>query len=114
MFGRRIELILHDDALGAAAGTLTGLTDIHLAFRGTSTEGARTGRVRGHILVVAADLTDEVVEGVLDVDAGFGGGLNELAPELSGQSLTLCFEVKLASPIFLFDAARLSGPVNRN
>lgn len=75
---------LHNDTLGAAASTLTGLADIHLALRGASTESARAGWVGGHILVVAADFTDEVVESVLDVDAGLGGGLDELAAELAG------------------------------
>jgi hypothetical protein len=90
---------LHNDTLGAAAGTLTGLADIHLALRGASTKGARAGWVGGHILVVATDLTDEVVEGVLDVDAGLGGGLNELATELAGQGFTLCWKKCVSSAI---------------
>jgi hypothetical protein len=47
--------------------------------------------VRGHLLVVAADLADEVVEGVLDVDAGFGGGFDEFAAELAGERFTFCY-----------------------
>ena len=80
---------LHDDALGAAAGALAGLADVHLALGGARTEGSRAGWVRRHLLVVAADFADEVVEGVLDVDARPGGGLDELAAELAGQGLTL-------------------------
>lgn len=91
-----VESNLHNDALGAAASTLTGLANIHLALGGARAEGARAGWVGGHILVVAADFTDEVVEGVLDVDAGLGGGFDELAVELSGQSLTLCCELAIA------------------
>lgn len=35
-------------------------------------------------LVVTADFANKVVESVIDVDAGFGGGLDELAAELVG------------------------------
>lgn len=87
---------LHDDALGAAAGALAGLADIHLALRGAGAERTAAGRVGGHLLVVAADLADEVVEGVLDVDAGLGGGFDELAAELAGQSFALCTKWGLA------------------
>lgn len=83
------ETLLHDNALGAAAGALTRLADIHLALWRAGTECTRAGRVGRHLLVVAADLADEVVEGVLDVDAGLGGGLDELAAELAGQGFTL-------------------------
>lgn len=81
---------LHDDALGAAAGALAGLADIHLALGGARAECTTAGRVGGHLLVVATDLTDEVVEGVLDVDAGLGGGFDELAAELAGERFALC------------------------
>lgn len=83
------QALLHDNALGAAAGALARLADIHLALWGAGTECTGAGRVGGHLLVVAADLADEIVEGVLDVDAGLGGGLDELAAELSGQGFTL-------------------------
>jgi Na+(H+)/acetate symporter ActP len=82
---------LHDDALGAAAGTLARLAHVHLALWCAGAKRAGAGGVRGHLLVVAADLADEVVEGVLDVDAGFGGGFDELAAELAGERFTLCF-----------------------
>lgn len=45
-------------------------------------------------LVVTANLTDKVVEGPLDVDAGLGGRLDELAAKLLGQGLTLYNSVK--------------------
>jgi hypothetical protein len=83
-------VVLHDDALGAAAGALTWLAHVHLALWCASAECTRPGGVRGHLLVVAADLADEVVEGVLDVDAGFGGGFDKLAAELAGESFSLC------------------------
>lgn len=50
-----------------------------------------TGRaaVRGHFLVVSADFADNVVEGVVDVDAGLGRGLDEFAAELPREILAL-------------------------
>ena len=89
-FRDRAWAALHDDALAAAAGALAGVAHVHLALRCAGTEGSGAGGIRRHLLVVAADLADEIVEGVLDVDAGLGGGLDELAAELSGQGLTLC------------------------
>ena len=59
---------LHNNAFSAAASAFTWLAHVHLAFRGARTECARSGGVR-HLFVVPADLTDKVVEGVLDVDA---------------------------------------------
>ena len=40
--------------------------------------------VPGHVFVVFPDLAHDVVESVVDVDAGFGRGLDEFATELSG------------------------------
>lgn len=79
---------LHDDTLGAATSALAGLGHVHLVVWGAGTEGSGAGGVGGHLLVVAADLADEVVESVFDVHAGLGGGLDELATELSGQGFT--------------------------
>jgi hypothetical protein len=83
---------LHDNTLGAASSALTGLAHVHLVVGGAGAKGSGAGGVRRHFLVVAADLTDEVVEGVFDMRAGLGGGLDELAAELSGQGFTLCSE----------------------
>ena len=46
--------------------------------------------VRRHLLVVSADLPDDVVEGVVNVDARLGRCLDELAAELPGEVLALC------------------------
>lgn len=81
---------LHDDALRAATGTLARLAHVHLALWCAGAERAGAGRVRGHFLVVATDLADEVIEGVLDVDAGLGGCFDELAAELAGERFALC------------------------
>jgi Na+(H+)/acetate symporter ActP len=83
-------VFLHDDALGAAASALARLAHVHLAFWCAGTERAGARGVRGHLLVVAADLANEIVEGVLDVDAGLGRGFNELAAELTGERFALC------------------------
>lgn len=82
---------LHDDTLGAAAGALAWLAHVHLALWCAGAECTAAGGVGGHLLVVAADLADEVVECVLDVDAGLGGGFDELAVELAGERFALCF-----------------------
>lgn len=49
--------------------------------------------IAGHVFVVLADLADDVVEGVVDVDARFCGRLNELAAELAGERFALCLKV---------------------
>lgn len=80
---------LHNNAFSAAASAFTWLAHVHLAFRGARTECARSGGVR-HLFVVSADLTDKVVEGVLDVDARLRWCFDEFAAELMSQFLTLC------------------------
>jgi hypothetical protein len=81
---------LHYDALPAAASVLGRIAHIHLALWCAGAERAGAGGVRGHLFVVATDLADEVVEGVLDVDAGLGGGFDELTAELAGERFALC------------------------
>jgi hypothetical protein len=51
---------------------------------------AGCARVRRHFLVVSADFTDNVVEGVVNVDAGFGRGFDEFAAKVLGEVLALC------------------------
>ena len=45
---------------------------------------AAGARVAGHVFVVFPYLAHDVVEGVVDVDAGFGRGFDEFAAELAG------------------------------
>ena len=45
--------------------------------------------LRWTYLIVLPDLADDVVEGVVDVDAGFGGGFDEFAAEGAGEVATL-------------------------
>jgi hypothetical protein len=71
----------HHHAL-AAAGVLVLAVHLHLVV-GLGL-GVGAAGVAGHIFVVLADLADDVVEGVVDVDAGLGRGLDELAAELPG------------------------------
>lgn len=81
----------HDDALGTAASLLLAAIHIHLLGRAVeagATPGA--GGVALHFAVEAADLADDVVKGLVDVDSRLGRGLDELAVEGSGQGLTLC------------------------
>jgi hypothetical protein len=100
---------LHDNTLGAAASALARLAHVHLVVGGAGAKGSGAGGIGGHFLVVAADLTDKVVESVFDVRAGLGGGLDELAAELSGQGFTLCMERKGDS--VSFEAMRGRYPV---
>lgn len=66
------------------------LMAVHLQFlRGAA--GGDAGPVLGHLLVVSANLADDLVERLLNVLAGLGGGLDELAAELSSELGTLCF-----------------------
>ena len=44
----------------------------------------------GDRLVIASDFADEVVESVVNVNAGLGGGLDEFATEGLGERSTLC------------------------
>lgn len=88
-----ITCYLHNDALPTATSFLTRLTDIHLALRGPGAKRPPTRPIGRHFLVVATDLTDKLVEGVFDIDAGFGGGFHELATELSGEGFSFCMEL---------------------
>jgi hypothetical protein len=46
-------------------------------------------RVRRHLLVVSADFSDNVIEGVVDVDARFRRRLDEFAAKVLGKGLAL-------------------------
>lgn len=63
--------LLHD---GAAATTalLTIFTHIHLRLRTVGSTTGTTGRVACHFFVVSTDFTHNIVEGIVDVGAGFG------------------------------------------
>lgn len=81
----------HDDTLGAAAGLVAAVVHVHL-LGGAVESGATsaTGGVALHFAVEAANLADNVVEGLIDIDSRLGRGLNELAVEGSSQGLALC------------------------
>lgn len=82
---------LHDDTLGTASGFVARLGHVHLAsVRSTTTKGAAARGIGRHFLVVAANLANQVVEGVVNVDARLGRCLDELAAELTSQGFTLC------------------------
>lgn len=83
-------MCLHDDTLRAAAGVIARLGHVHLAsMRSTTTKGAASRGVGRHVLVVAANLANQVIKGVINVDARLGRCLDELAAELTSQRLTL-------------------------
>ena len=61
-------LVLHDCALAAAAGVLVVAVHLHLVGGALGVRVAAAG-IAAHVLVVFADLPDDVVEGVVDIDA---------------------------------------------
>lgn len=81
---------LHDDTLGTAAGL--SLAFAHLHFVGgaaAATVAAAACRVALHLAVETSDLSDDIVEGLINVDARLGRRLNELAAEVLCQGLAL-------------------------
>lgn len=58
-------------------------------MRSTTAKGAASRGVGRHVLVVAADFTNQVIKGVINVDARLGRCLDKLAAELTGQRFTL-------------------------
>lgn len=83
---------LHDHAPAAALLLVAAVFYAH--FRDAVLLAARLcARVRGHFLVISADLAHNIVEGVVDVDAALGGCLDEFAAELPCEVLALCGEV---------------------
>jgi hypothetical protein len=81
---------LHENALGAAACLLLARVHLHGSLVGVvRARVAALVRV-AHLNVVPADLADNVIESLVDVDAGLGRRLEERAVERAGKSLTLC------------------------
>jgi hypothetical protein len=84
---------LHYCALAAAAL----LVLVHLEAFHVVVAGAGAAWVRRHVPVISPDLTDNVEEGVVDVDTGPGGCLDELAAETACECGTLCLMLACAS-----------------
>lgn len=80
---------LHYCASAAATLLLCVVVDAHLGDAILGLAAGRCACVRGHLLVVSADLPYNIVESVIDVDARFRRGFDELASELSCQVLAL-------------------------
>jgi hypothetical protein len=71
----------HKYTLSAAARILLAAIDIHILLGASVGPVAASGCVACHLLVVASDLADDIVESVVDVDARLRRGLDELAAE---------------------------------
>ena len=84
---------LHYCALAAAAL----LVFVHLEALHVVVAGAAAAGMRRHIPVVSPDLTDNVEEGVVDVNTGPGGCLDEFAAETACECGTLCLKLAHAS-----------------
>jgi len=93
---RLVVATLQDNATATAAGGI--VLFLVVSWAAASSTGAtalrtgaatRRGRAAALVLVVPTDLTDQAVEGLVDVDSGFGGGFNEPARKVGGQVTTL-------------------------
>lgn len=71
----------HKYTLPAATRVRLAAIDIHILLGTAVGSVAASGGVAGHLLIVAPDLADDIVEGVVDVDARLRRGLDELAAE---------------------------------
>ena len=77
-----------------AASTVFVLFAVVVAVRVVVVAGPAAARVGRHVSVVFPDLTHNVVKGVVDVDAGPGGCLDELAAtEATCERGTLCLRL---------------------
>lgn len=84
-------ILLHHHAPAAAAGLLLAAVDIHRLGWSVQAGGAAAARrVALHLAVISPDLAHNVVEGLVDIDAGLGRRLDELAAERLGKRFALC------------------------
>ena len=76
--------ISHDHTF-AASSVRVGILDTHLLVGTTigSTILSTTCATASDVAVVFANLPDNIVECVLDVDTGLGGGFDEAAAEIT-------------------------------
>jgi hypothetical protein len=73
---------LHEHALGAAASFLLAVVHIHGLGGSVCARGAAAAsRVTLHLAVISSDLSHDIVEGLVDIDSGLGGGFDKLAAE---------------------------------
>lgn len=94
------EAALHHYTLPTASSFLLLILKAHLVLWLVPT--ASTTGVSRHILVVFSNLANDIVEGVVDVDARLGGGLDELAAERSRELLALCEWKTTCQPLIMF------------
>jgi hypothetical protein len=85
----RASSCLHYDA-SAAALLIRVVVHAHLLDAVGAVAARGRARVRRHLLIVPADFPDNVVEGVVDVDARFRRRLDEFAAKVLGKGLALC------------------------
>lgn len=71
----------HYNALGAAASLGVVVANLHRLDRSCSVRHAAGVRVALHLAVVPADLPDDVIERLVDIDSRFRRRLDELAVE---------------------------------
>ena len=85
----------HDHTLAATPGILIPPIDVHLFSWPVVTRVE--SRVAGHVLVVLPDLADDVVKGVVDVDAALRGRLDKVAAEGSCELSPFCSWIYLSA-----------------
>lgn len=84
-----MKTLLHNCALAAA----TVLVFVHLKALHVVVAGTAAAGVRRHVSVVSPDFANNVEEGVVDVDTGPGGCLDEFAAKSTCECGTLCLFV---------------------
>lgn len=86
----RRPLLLHDDALSATAASTDAIV-VHVEV--TIGRAARTitaaGCVGRHVLVEAANFTDDIVKSIVNIGARLGRGFDELAAKVSSERFSL-------------------------
>jgi hypothetical protein len=79
--GRSSRHLSHNYALSAAASLLLPALHIEILLGAPVGPVGASCYVARHLLVVAPDLADEIIEGIVDVDTRLGGRLDEFAAE---------------------------------
>lgn len=76
--------LLHNNTTTASTTLLTTLAYIHLCLWSISTSVGAAGSVASHLFVISTDLADDIVEGIVNIDARFCRSFDEFAAKAAG------------------------------